>query len=250
MWIDSPFGSSTSRAIWRTAISGVSALALFFSPNWLQAEHLKRSLALYLVDRCECVVDHLIKLSARKQMRAFPKMSIALNPVGSQTHWSSICTVILHCFKDWLILFYQNTSATFKWVLRCYTMCLYTWWNNSELFICRTEDCRDRVLTLSYIGATVFHILLTCKLNNLPHLGQCPRPVYSLSHCYMQTQCISLSLTHTHTLPLNHIHPLPINGFSSRGGVSIPWCTVMEPPGGLWLAWITEHPSEMVASCL
>lgn len=65
------------------------------------------------------------------------------------------------------------------------------------------------VESLSYVGATVSHISLTCKLhakvrklNNLPHLGQCPRPVYSLSHCYMQTQCISH--THTHTSTQSH----------------------------------------------
>lgn len=55
--------------------------------------------------------------------------------------------------------------------------------------------------------------------------------------------------SHTHFYSITHIH-IPINVFSSQGGVSIPWCTVMEPPGGLWLAWITKHPLEVDASLL
>jgi len=65
----------------------------------------------------------------------------------------------------------------------------------------------------------------------------------------------SLTLLEAYTVPISHfpsithVH-IPINAFSSRGGANIPWCTVMEPPGGLWLAWITEHPLEMVAGFL
>lgn len=73
--------------------------------------------------------------------------------------------------------------------------------------------------------------------------------LFSLTgRCVHSTHLVySLFFRHTHTHTHSHT---PINCFSSRGGVSIPWCPVMEPPGGLWLARIAEHPSEMVASVL
>ncbi len=84
------------------------------------------------------------------------------------------------------------------------------------------------------------HAKLHSNCNSLAHTGQRPRLPPTLLHSYSY-------FSHTHFYSVKHIH-IPINCFSSLGGVSIPWCTVMEPPGGLWLAWITEHPSETVAS--
>lgn len=85
---------------------------------------------------------------------------------------------------------------------------------------------------------------------SLSYTGQTYCPSASIPACFTHSQ--NVPYVHgaylTSTLLL-HIH-MPINGFSSPGGVSIPQRTVMEPPGGLWLAWITEHPSEMVASFL
>lgn len=73
-----------------------------------------------------------------------------------------------------------------------------------------------------------------------------PPPLYSLT---LLPHACAAPIPYTASSSATGIH-IPINGFSSQGRVNIPWCHVMEPPGGLQLARITEHPSEMVASFL
>ena len=133
---------------------------------------------------------------------------------------------------EWLIFFYHRSCVyILSEIIESY---LFAQLMIFECFELNWRDCFNILATR--ILHTTQCIFLRQKLNNLPHVDQCP--------------CLfTHTVTCTHGAYLTHVH-IPMNSFSSHSLVSIPWCTIMEPPGGLWFAGITEHPPEMVARFL